>query len=52
MENASELKTTADEIEQFIGMYILMTVIRMTSYRMNLQETTCYEPVVGFIGRK
>ena len=52
MKNAPELKTTADEIEQFIGMHILMTVVRMPSYRMYWQETTRYEPVAGVMGRK
>ena len=52
MKNAPELKTTADEIEQFIGMHILMTVVWMPSYRMYWQETTRYEPVAGVMRRK
>ena len=52
MNNAPELKTTADEIKQFIGMHILMTVVRIPSYCMYWQETTRYEPVAGVMGRK
>ena len=52
VKNAPELKTTADEIEQFIGMHILMTVVGMPSYRMYLQKTTRNEPVSGVMARK
>ena len=52
MKNAPELKSTAQEIDQFIGMHIIMTVVRMPSYCIYWQETTRYETVAGVMGRK
>ena len=52
MKNAPELKPTAHEIDQFIGMHIIMTVVWMASYRMYWQEITHYESVAGVMGRK
>ncbi|KAK9965402.1 hypothetical protein ABG768_018879 [Culter alburnus] len=52
MKNAPELKTTPSEIEQFIGLHILMTVVRMPSYRMYWQTATRYDPIATVMGRK
>uniref|UniRef100_A0A3B3S9X1 PiggyBac transposable element-derived protein domain-containing protein n=1 Tax=Paramormyrops kingsleyae TaxID=1676925 RepID=A0A3B3S9X1_9TELE len=52
MKNAPELKTTPSEIEQFIGLHILMTVVRMPSYRMYWQTATRYDPIAKVMGRK
>uniref|UniRef100_A0A8C1TF05 PiggyBac transposable element-derived protein domain-containing protein n=1 Tax=Cyprinus carpio TaxID=7962 RepID=A0A8C1TF05_CYPCA len=52
MKNGPELKTTPSEIEQFIGLHILMTVVRMPSYRMYWQTATCYDPIATVMGRK
>lgn len=43
MKNGQELKTTPFEMEQFIGLHILMTVVRMPSYRMYWQMATRYD---------
>ncbi|XP_067300961.1 piggyBac transposable element-derived protein 2-like [Pseudorasbora parva] len=52
MKNGPELKTTPSEIEQFIGLHILMTVVRMPSYRMYWQTATRYDPIATVMGRK
>ncbi|XP_051994392.1 piggyBac transposable element-derived protein 3-like [Xyrauchen texanus] len=52
MKNGSELKTTPSEIEQFIGLHLLMTVVRMPSYRMYWQMATRYDPIATVMGRK
>ncbi|XP_042599318.1 piggyBac transposable element-derived protein 2-like [Cyprinus carpio] len=52
MKNGPELKTTPSEIEQFIGLHILMTVVRMPSYRMYWQTATHYDPIATVMGRK
>uniref|UniRef100_A0AAY4B9J0 PiggyBac transposable element-derived protein domain-containing protein n=1 Tax=Denticeps clupeoides TaxID=299321 RepID=A0AAY4B9J0_9TELE len=52
MKNGPELKTTPLEIEQFIGLCILMTVVRMPSYRMYWQTATRYDPIATVMGRK
>lgn len=52
MKNDPELKTTPSEIEQFIGLHILMTAVRMPSYRMYWQTATRYDPIVKVMGRK
>ena len=51
MKNAPEVKTTAHEMDQFIGMHIIMTVVRMSSYRVYWQKTTRYESVAGVMGK-
>ena len=50
--NVLLVKTTAAEIEQFIGLHVLMTVVKMPSYRMYWQTCTRYEPGAGVMGRK
>uniref|UniRef100_A0A6Q2ZH78 PiggyBac transposable element-derived protein domain-containing protein n=1 Tax=Esox lucius TaxID=8010 RepID=A0A6Q2ZH78_ESOLU len=52
MKNGPELKTTPSEIEQFIGLHILMTVVRRPSYRMYWQTATRYGPIATVMGRK
>lgn len=52
MKNGPELKTTPSEIEQFIGLHILMTVVRMPSYRMYWQTATRYDPIATVMERK
>ncbi|KAJ0000608.1 hypothetical protein NQD34_012450 [Periophthalmus magnuspinnatus] len=52
MKNGPELKTTPSEMEQFIGLHILMTVVRMPSYRLYWQTATRYDPVATVMGRK
>uniref|UniRef100_A0A3B4GR65 PiggyBac transposable element-derived protein domain-containing protein n=1 Tax=Pundamilia nyererei TaxID=303518 RepID=A0A3B4GR65_9CICH len=52
MKNGPELKTTPSEIEQFIGLHILMTVVRMPSYCMYWQTATRYDPIATVMGRK
>uniref|UniRef100_UPI00358E218E piggyBac transposable element-derived protein 3-like n=1 Tax=Myxine glutinosa TaxID=7769 RepID=UPI00358E218E len=52
MKNAPELKSTPAEMEQFIGMHIMMTVVHMPSYRMYWRKTTRYEAVTGVMSRK
>ncbi|KAK7135513.1 hypothetical protein R3I94_014246 [Phoxinus phoxinus] len=52
MKNSPELKTTPSEMEQFIGLHILMTVVRMPSYRMYWQTATRYDPIATVMGRK
>ncbi|KAI5629009.1 piggyBac transposable element-derived protein 3-like, partial [Silurus asotus] len=52
MKNGPELKTTPSEIEQFIGLHILMTVVCMPSYRMYWQTATRYDPIATVMGCK
>ncbi|XP_055087231.1 piggyBac transposable element-derived protein 3-like [Periophthalmus magnuspinnatus] len=52
MKNGPELKTTPSEMEQFIGLHILMTVVRMPSYRLYWQTATRYDPIATVMGRK
>ncbi|KAM4552082.1 piggyBac transposable element-derived protein 1-like [Odontesthes bonariensis] len=52
MMNGPELKTTPAEMEQFIGLHILMTIVRMPSYRMYWQTATRYDPIATVMGRK
>ncbi|XP_038123402.1 piggyBac transposable element-derived protein 3-like [Cyprinodon tularosa] len=52
MKSGSELKTTSAEMEQFIGLHILMTIVRMPSYRMYWQTATRYDPIATVMGRK
>ncbi|XP_029973972.1 piggyBac transposable element-derived protein 3-like [Salarias fasciatus] len=52
MKDGPELKTTPSEMEQFIGLHILMTVVRMPSYRMYWQTATRYDPIATVMGRK
>lgn len=52
MKDGILLKTTAFEVEQIIGLHILMTVVKMPSYRMYQAKATRYEPVAGVMGRK
>ncbi len=52
MMNCPELKTTPSEMEQFVGLHILMTIVRMPSYRMYWHTTTRYDPIATVMGRK
>ncbi|KTF84654.1 hypothetical protein cypCar_00033677 [Cyprinus carpio] len=52
MKNGPELKTTPSEIEQFIGLHILMTIVCMPSYRMYWQTATRYDPIATVMGHK
>lgn len=48
----SSVGTTPSEIEQLIGMHLLMGVIRMPSYRMYWSEQTRYPPIADVMPLK
>ena len=50
--NTPLLNSTLAEMEQFSGMHILMTVVRMPSYHKYWEKPTRYEPIAGVMGRK
>lgn len=51
MKNGQELKTIPSEMEQFMGLHILMTIVRMPSSCMYWQTATCYDPIATVMGR-
>nr|XP_039255146.1 piggyBac transposable element-derived protein 3-like [Styela clava] len=50
--NGIKLETNVAEIEQFIGIHMLMTVVKMPSYRMYWAKATRSEPIALAMGRK
>ena len=48
---AVSINTTKDELEQFLGIYILAGIVKMPSYRMYWQNSTRYAPIADVMSR-
>lgn len=49
--NGSSINTSSREIQQFLGIHILSSIVKMPSYRMYWAESTRYLPIADIMSR-